>query len=164
MGVSACPACGRRRPTSSRIWRLAPLALSVLPAIGVAAAWQLGVLEPLIRGPSLRVVTGEVNTAAAPERPTTRSARFDAVCDSAAPVLVYGPDHAPSAFRVVLTGEVSRPARVADSLAEHYRLSSGGYEASTQGFVVDNPQPDVVARLRCEPAVSTLEESAAVSR
>ena len=73
-------------------------------------------------------------------------------------------DEMPSAFLVLIAASVADAARVADSLAAHYQLQADGYESSARGFVVHEPPPDVMSRLRCEPAVSALEADAGVSR
>ncbi len=137
----------------------------VVVAFALAAAWKLGFLDRAApERPSLDSGLTSVKPRRQTEPPRIKSSRFGAPCTAAAPVYVYAPDGTPSAFRVLLANPVSDPSRVADSLAARYGLRSDGYDASRHGFGVYEASPGVVSKLRCESAVSALEESATVSR
>ncbi|MGH7630816.1 MAG: hypothetical protein ACREOF_15800 [Gemmatimonadales bacterium] len=144
-----------------------PLSLGVVAvaAFALAAAWKLDLLDRAAPwAESLESGLTSVKPRRQVEPPRVRSSRFGAPCKTPAPVYVYAPDETPSAFLVLLANPVSDPSRVADSLAAHHGLRSDKYDASLHGFGVYGADPGVVSRLRCEPAVSSLEESPSVSR
>lgn len=92
------------------------------------------------------------------EPPRIRSVQFGAACPAPAPVLVYELDRTPSMFQVRLAREVADPARMTDSLVKRYRLQSAGYDVKRNGVFVWQVSPAVVSALRCESAVSSIDE------
>jgi len=163
VGAALCPSCGKRNPTANTVRRLLPLALSLLPAIALAAAWQFGLLADLTPRSSLESglqPTDDPRRAA----PRIASPRFSAGCEPAAPVYVRAVDNTPSTFLVLIADSVPEPASVSDSLTRRYRLRSPGYDPALGGFFVEDAAPAAVSGLRCEPAVRALEEDPGVSR
>ncbi len=137
----------------------------VVAALAFAVAWKRGLLDGPAPWTPPPLESGLTSVKPRPiEPPRIKSSRFGTACKAPAPVYVYAPDATPSAFLVLLVKPVADPSRVADSLTGHYGLRSHGYAGPVHGFVVEEAGPNIVSRLRCEPAVSSLEESATVSR
>jgi hypothetical protein len=139
----------------------------LLVLLALAAAWKLGMLDRgIAEDPALESGMTSLSPRRQTEPPRIKSTQFRAACAAPAPVYVYESDRTPAAFLVLLAKPrpdpepASDPARVADSLARHYELRSSKYDGSVHGFVVEAAGPGIVSRLRCEPAVSALEESA----
>jgi RNA polymerase subunit RPABC4/transcription elongation factor Spt4 len=173
LGSGSCPSCGYTpgagRPAG---WKIL-LGLVVLIAIGVAGvAWQLGLLPRRhLSAASLGTMVadstaleGELRQTSGLRRrrdpPRIRSSRFQASCLSPAPVLVYALDRMPIAYFVRLTPGSGNPTLAGDSLRSRYQLVTNGYEARWNALYVKEATPDLVAKLRCDPAVGSIEEVA----
>jgi hypothetical protein len=72
--------------------------------------------------------------------------------------MVYGLDRKPTTYYVHLDRGIPNPAGAADSLVSRHRLQSDGYEPQWSAFYVRDANVSVVAALRCEPVVSSIEE------
>ena len=170
LGAGSCPHCGFAetggRPAR---WKVA-LALVVLIALGVSVAvWQMGLFPKRdLSVSSLGTAVADSTTIEAQRRgvsvrkrrdpPRIRSSRFQGSCLSPAPVLVYALDRTPTTYFVRLAPGTPNPRMVGDSLMIRYRLQSNGFEAQWNALFVRDVTVDVVAALRCEPAVGSIEE------
>ena len=167
LGAGSCPSCGFANPAEPRSrWVLMTLLAIVLGGAGSAAAWRMGLIEPRPRvGVSVAADSAAVesnfnwNTPNfRRDPPRTRSARFGAACPSPAPVLVYQVDSTPSMFRIQLALATPDPNRLTDSLVARYQLKSAGYDRKRGGIFVWQVSPAVVAALRCESGVTSIEQ------
>jgi hypothetical protein len=173
LGSGSCPSCGYApgagRPAG---WKIL-LALLALIGLGMAGvAWHLGLLPQ--RRPNAAslgttvldstVLEAELRQASGARRrrdpPRIRSSRFQASCLSPAPVLVYALDRTPTAYFVRLTAGTGNPTLAGDSLRSRYQLVTNGYEAQWNALFVKEVTPELIAKLRCDAAVGSIEEVA----
>lgn len=153
-------------PTESRALRwFAATALGVLLGLLIAIAWTFDLLDRRSAQPPeiSNEFTGFTGVARRRRRepPRVKSEQFAARCAAPSPVYVYELARTPSYFVVVLAKSVVDRDGVADSLAKRYELMSDGYESSKRGFVAAL-RPSALSKLRCEPAVASIEEDRTV--
>ena len=66
----------------------------------------------------------------------------------------------PTAYFVRLTPGTANPTLAGDSLRARYQLVTNGYEARWNALFLKDATPELVAKLRCDAAVSSIEEVA----
>jgi hypothetical protein len=137
----------------------------ILGGLGSVAVWRLGLLDRPRVGVSVAADSAAVESrfdritkGFRRDPPRTRSARFGAPCLTPAPVLVYEVDKTPSMFRLQLARQARYPDSLTDTLVNRYRLQGAGYDPKRGGVLVWEVSPDVVARLRCESGITSIEE------
>ncbi len=168
IGAGSCPNCGCSAVGEARVrWKLL-LVLALLATVTASAiAWQLGLLPQRIAISSGAVVADSATIESelwslGPRRrrdpPRIKSAQYPAACLSPAPVFVYRLDRRPTTYFVHLNRRIPNPAVVADSLVTRHGLQSKGYEPQRNAFYVSDASVSVVAALRCETVVSSIEE------
>jgi len=152
VGIKTCPYCGFKHP-SDRPWRRRLVLAVAVGSIVFAAAWagtkwysQQAALESgLVRTtPRSRTVL-----------PQVRAFGFAAQCTDPAPVYVFAAGSVPDTFVVVLAS--GDPVATTRGLAKKYRFTAGNYERTRRGFAA-RLSPSIVAKLRCDPVVKSLEE------
>lgn len=172
LGGGACPSCGYSpgggKPSR---WKVL-LLLVLLTVLGVSAvAWKLGLLsQQALTATSLGSAVAdsaqletELRDASLRKRrdpPRIQSSRFQGSCLSPAPVFVYGLDRVPTIFLVRLAPGIANAQLSGDSLQGRYKLETAGYEARWNAVFAKNVSAETVAKLRCDPAVGSIEEVA----
>ena len=155
VGVKTCPYCGFKHPGDRPRRQRLVLAVAVA-SIVAAAAWAGTAWYTQRSG----VDSGLVATTARPRPvlPQVRAFGFAAQCTDPAPVYVFAAGSVPDTFVVVLAS--GDPLAIARGLAKKYRLTAGSYDRTRRGFAA-RLSPPVVAKLRCDPVVKSLEEEPA---
>jgi hypothetical protein len=172
LGGGSCPSCGYApgggRPSR---WKVL-LVLLVLVILGVSAViWKLGLVpKQVLTATSLGTPLAD-STALESERlaarvrkrrdpPRIRSSRFQAACLTPAPVLVYALDRVPSTYFLRFAPGQPDPALMGDSLRARYALAGAEYEPQWNAVFVKDVTPELIAKLRCDPAIGSIDEVA----
>jgi RNA polymerase subunit RPABC4/transcription elongation factor Spt4 len=154
VGIKTCPYCGLKHP-SERPRRQRLLLAVAVASIAAAAAWAC--LEWY--GRRAAVESGLVTTTPRSRTvlPQVRAFGFAAQCTDPAPVYVFAAGSVPDTFVVVLAS--GDPVAITRGLAKKYRFTAGNYDRTRRGFAA-RLSPSIVAKLRCDPVVKSLEEPA----
>jgi RNA polymerase subunit RPABC4/transcription elongation factor Spt4 len=155
--MDICPVCGARNPIARRFpWRLVAGVVVVAGVLSVAWASYGRLLLSSARD------AGFVSLGPPPpsQVPRVKAYGFHARCAAPAPVYIFDAGSVPEAFIVMLANRGEDPAKVTKALAAKYELTTQGYEPSKGGFAA-GLSPTLVARLRCDPSVESIQEDPA---
>jgi hypothetical protein len=155
--MAICPVCGARNPVAGPFhWRTVGTVL-VLLALASGAWWWY---DRSLRSGDRDAVF--VRSAPPPpsQVPKVKAFGFTTRCATPAPVYIFDAGTLPESFIVILASRGDDPVKVTKALAEKYDLRTGGYEPAKRGFAAGLSHA-LVARLRCEPSVESLEEDPA---
>jgi len=155
--AAICPVCGARNPLGRAIpWRT--IGGAALGLLFVVAAW--GLYDRYRRSGDRHA--GFIHAGPPPpsQVPRLQAYGFTARCAAPAPVYIFEAGTLPEAFIVILAGRAGDPVKATKTLVDRYGLRTKGYDLEKRGFAA-GLSSSVVARLRCESAVESLEEDPA---
>jgi RNA polymerase subunit RPABC4/transcription elongation factor Spt4 len=155
--MAVCPVCGAKNPIVRRFpWR--KVAVSVAMVVAIAAAWL--VYRRLSSSSARRA--GFVHFGPAPPSrvPRVLAYGFPAACTDPAPVYIFEAGSVPDVFIVKLAPRGPDPDKITKALVAKYQLRTPGYNAEQQGLAA-SLSPALVAKLRCERFVESIQEDPA---
>jgi RNA polymerase subunit RPABC4/transcription elongation factor Spt4 len=155
--MDVCPVCGARNPVARGFpWRLAA---GVLAVAGLAAAAWVS-YGHLVRTSARDAGFVSLGPPPPSRVPRVRAYGFTAHCATPAPVYIFEAGTIPEAYIVMLASREADPAKAAKALAAKYQLATRGYEPDKGGFAA-GLSSGLVAKLRCEPGVESIQEDPA---